>query len=170
MRTCIGSNVSSPIQSPRAVAEGHCCQMRRHTPLGHSDFCGASEFHFEYYDIWNVPLPICGRPGMHFGNLYNPDFINGQWIGIITKGRHHRECKYKESINGKAFIMAMSDAAKKRSNISIVTQAKVTEIIREDFRVSKVEANEMIYSQDTALQERTRKTTCTTTGDGSDHH
>lgn len=77
-----------------------------------------------------VPMPENAQ-GMHLQSMYNVDFVNGSWIGTMTKGRHHRDGVYNEYDSGGANIMAMSDRAATYSNIDIRTNSAVSEILRE---------------------------------------
>lgn len=70
--------------------------------------------------------------GMHLQSMYNIEFADGEWIGTMTKGRHHRDGVYKDYESGGANIMAMSDRAAEHDNISIVTDGYVSEILRSD--------------------------------------
>jgi succinate dehydrogenase/fumarate reductase flavoprotein subunit len=69
--------------------------------------------------------------GMYLHGIWNTPFVNGEWIGPFTKGRHHRNGTYKEFVNGAANIAAMADAAQARG-IQILTEMQVMEIIREN--------------------------------------
>lgn len=77
-----------------------------------------------------VPVPESPQ-GMHLQSMYNVDFVDGEWIGTMTKGRHHRDGVYKEFTSGGANIAAMSDRAATHANITISVNSPVTAIIRE---------------------------------------
>lgn len=87
---------------------------------------------FNKVGTYEKPIALPENPqGMYFHSIYNMRFADGQWIGAMTKGRHHKGSVYKEMTEGGANIAAMSDAADSHPNITIRTNSEVTEILRE---------------------------------------
>ncbi|WP_417142911.1 FAD-dependent oxidoreductase [Raoultibacter massiliensis] len=78
-----------------------------------------------------IPAPE-NVQGLAFKFGYNPEFKDGMWLGCQTKGRHHKSATYGDLKGGSATIQAMSDAANEFGGIDVVTNAQVTEIIREE--------------------------------------
>lgn len=83
---------------------------------------------------YETPVPVPETPqGMHLQGLYNVTFVDGEWIGTMTKGRHHRDGVYQEFSAGGANIAAMNDRAATHENITISVNSPVSAIIREGF-------------------------------------
>lgn len=81
---------------------------------------------------YEKPITLPENPqGMYLHSIYNMQFSDGQWIGAMTKGRHHKESVYKGQSGGGANIAAMKDAADAFGNITVRTKSEVTEILRE---------------------------------------
>ena len=81
---------------------------------------------------YEAPIPPPENPqGMRLQAMYNVDWTEGDWIGTMTKGRHHRDGVYKDFSSGGANIAAMVDRCGEHKNIELRTNSDVQQIIRE---------------------------------------
>jgi succinate dehydrogenase/fumarate reductase flavoprotein subunit len=74
------------------------------------------------------PMPENAQ-GMYLGRLWNTPYVNGEWVGAFTKGRHHTGGVYGKYFNGEAGVECLADNATKRG-VEIATGMEVLEIIR----------------------------------------
>ncbi len=97
---------------------------------------GYTHTNIGYYGAFTPILAPENHKGMHFHTTYNASFDeDGNWIGVFTKGRHHKSGSYidargMEFRSGEGCIFAMADEAD-RLGVELIVEMKVTEIIRD---------------------------------------
>lgn len=79
----------------------------------------------------SIPAPE-NLQGLKLHMQFNPDFTNGAWLGVQTKGRHHKSGTYKGETGGKAMITAILDRMNELGDVQIFTDSPVTSLIREE--------------------------------------
>ena len=78
------------------------------------------------------PNPMPENPkAMYLNMLWNTPFVQGDWEGPFSKGRHHMGGKYLNFFSGEAGVMCLADNVRKRG-VPILTQMEVIEIIRKN--------------------------------------